>query len=85
MFLRNRADERWECPNGDVWDVRLVEYDSTTTKGGKDIVLQLKKNGSEVGHVTEHYDSSWKLMKTNYHPIGFNSSKAIPSSCKRIN
>lgn len=82
MSLRNKVNERWECPNGDVWTVNLVEYDSSTTAGGKDIVLQIKKNGVEVGHVTEHYNASWKLLKTNHHPPGFNPNTAIPSNCK---
>lgn len=84
MSLRNKANERWECPNGDVWTVNLVEYNSTTTPGGKDIVLQVKRNGSEVGHVTEHYDSSWNLLKTNYHPSSFDPTTAIPRDCRMI-
>jgi hypothetical protein len=85
VSLRNRANERWECPNGDVWTVNLVEYDNNNyAPGGHDVVLQVKKNGNEVGHVTEHYDSSWKLLKTNHHPPGFNPNSTIPSGCKMV-
>jgi hypothetical protein len=84
MPLKHKLEETWKCPNGDVWTVYLVEYDSTTTRGGRDIVIQVKMNGVEVGHVTEHYDASGKLLKINRHPPGFNPNKAVPSDCKRV-
>lgn len=84
MSLRERVNERWECPNGDIWTINLVEYNSTTTPGGRDIVLQVKKNGKEIGHVTEHYNSSGNLLATNYHPPGFNPNTAIPSDCRMV-
>lgn len=76
--------EQWKCPNGDMWEVHVVQYMSTKTQGGFDIVISVQHNGREVGHVTEHYDSSKTLLKKNTHPHGFDPQRAIPSDCQRI-
>ncbi len=41
-----RLEERCICPNGDVWEIWLVVYDTDQyAPGGKDEVIQYKKNG----------------------------------------
>jgi hypothetical protein len=49
--------KRYECPNGDVWEEYYSEYPNDKYfEGGKDEVIQIKKNGREEGHITWHYD-----------------------------
>jgi len=50
-----RLQEKYICPNGDMWEVWLVIYATDRyAPDGKDEVLQYKKNGHEVGHHTRH-------------------------------
>lgn len=47
--------------------------------GGKDEVLQYKKNGYEVGHLTRHLDGDGCLLQENPHGI-----TSVPKHCKRV-
>ena len=75
-----RLQEKYICPNGDVWEVWLVIYDSDEyTPGGKDEILQYKKNSREVGHYTRHLDKAGRLLHDNHHGVTF-----LPNDAKRI-
>ncbi|MBI3763960.1 MAG: hypothetical protein HY260_19120 [Chloroflexi bacterium] len=63
-----RLQQKYTCPNGDEWEVWFVVYDTDKyAPGGRDEVLQYKKNGSEVGHHTRHLDKDGGLLDENYH------------------
>ena len=75
-----RLQEKYACPNGDIWEVWLVTYASDNyALGGSDEVLQYKKNGYEVGHHTRHLDKDGRLIHENDHGI-----TTLPADAKRI-
>lgn len=47
-------------------------------RGGRDEILQYKKNGRAVGHVTHHFDANGNLLQENIHGI-----TSIPLDAKR--
>ena len=63
-----RLQKRYKTSNGDIWEEWLVIYDTDRyIKGGRDEILQYKKNGYEVGHITYHLDSQGTLLQENRH------------------
>jgi len=63
-----RLQKRYRTPNGDMWEEWLVRYDTDKyDAGGHDEVLQYKKNGYEVGHITYHLDRNGRVMQENRH------------------
>ena len=72
-----RLYEKYICDNGDIWEIWIVEYDTNRYfKEGRDFVTQFKKNGIEVGHITEHYDGEGVMQKKNIH-----GTTSIPNGC----
>ncbi len=75
-----RLQEKYVCPNGDIWEVWLVVYDTDRyAPGGRDEVLQYKKNDAEVGHHTRHLDKDSNLLQENLHGI-----TSVPDDAERI-
>ena len=63
-----RLQTRYRTPNDDVWEEWFVRYDSDEyATGGYDEVLQVKRNGREMGHTTWHYDGNGHLLAKNDH------------------
>ena len=61
-----RLQKRYKTSNGDIWEEWLVIYDTDRyIKGGRDEILQYKKNGYEVGHITYHLDSQGTVSYTH--------------------
>ena len=57
MAPRHRDTETYRDSKGNIWTIEYVVYDSTTgDPGDYDEVMQLKKNGREMGHITYHKD-----------------------------
>ncbi len=75
-----RLEERYICFNGDVWEIWLVVYASDQyAPGGRDEVVQYKRNGREVGHHTRHLDKDDRLLRENYHGV-----TDLPKDAKRV-
>lgn len=75
-----RLQDRYITPNGDTWEIWFVVYDNDRyARGGRDEILQYKKNGREVGHITHHLDANGKLLQENIHGI-----TSIPPDAKRV-
>ena len=75
-----RLQEKYICPNGDIWEVWFVVYNTDRyTPDGKDEVLQFKKNGHEVGHHTRHLDKNGRLVHENDYGV-----ISIPEDAQRI-
>ncbi len=61
-----RLQGRYLRPNGEVWEIWFVVYETDRyAHGGTDEVVQYKKNGSEVGHHTRHMDEKGNLLHEN--------------------
>ena len=75
-----RLEERYITPSGDDWEIWLVVYDfDRYARGGRDEIMQYKKNGREVGHITRHLDANGKLLQENVHGI-----TAVPPDAGRV-
>lgn len=75
-----RLQERYRCPNGDEWEIWLVVYNTGKYMlGGRDEVIQYKKNGREVGHHTRHLDNNGRLIHENHHGV-----TSLPGDAKRV-
>lgn len=75
-----RLQEKYVCPNGDEWEVWLVAYESDRySEGGRDEIVQYKKNGREAGHITRHLDAKGNLIHENYH-----GTTSVPQDAERI-
>ena len=75
-----RLQDRYRTPNGDLWEEWLVIYNSDRyAEGGYDEVLQYKKNGYEVEHITYHRDKYGNLLQEHKH-----GSPYIPDDAERI-
>ena len=72
-----------ECykDGSDRWEVNYVEYASTTgDPGDRDEVIQIKKNGHQVGSVTWHLDKDGN-KKTSTHEKGI---QRVPGSATKV-
>lgn len=74
-----RLNQRYRTPNGDIWEEWLVIYDTDAyDEVGRDEVLQYKKNGYEIGHITRHLDRHGRLLRENSHGNPYIPSDATP-------
>jgi hypothetical protein len=81
MAPRHRDTETYRDGSGNVWTIEYVVYDSTSgNPGDYDEVIQLKKNGKEVGHITYHKDKSGG----NKIPPRQTGSVSLPPDAKRV-
>ena len=63
-----RLQEEYLTLNGDDWQVWFVIYPlDRYSHGGRDEILQFKRNGREVGHIARQLDAEGRLLQENYH------------------
>jgi len=76
-----RQTEKYKDDAGNIWTVEYVTYDSTSgDPGDYDEVMQVKKNGREMGHLTYHKDKKGK----DKIPSRLTGSIALPRDAKRV-
>jgi len=81
MAPRHRDTERYRDSEGNIWTIEYVLYDSTSGDAGDyDEVMQVKKNGREMGHLTYHKDKKGK----NKIPPRLTGSVNLPPDAKRV-
>lgn len=74
-----RLQEEYVTPGGDHWEIWFVVYQTDRyARGGRDEILQFKKKGREVGHITRHLDDGGNLLQENRHGI-----TSIPRDAQR--
>lgn len=81
MAPQHRDTENYEDSQGNIWAIEYVVYNSTAgDPGDYDEVMQLKKNGKEVGHITYHKDKNGR----DKIPPRQTGNISLPSGTRRV-